>query len=60
MPPKDDLIFWAKRWNAARQIYRYIPRQRRMTLCNMNQMLYLVEVFSYLFDRRIINARNRA
>jgi len=50
---KSQLIFWAQRWNAARQIYRYLPRQPRATLYNMNQMLYLTEVFSWLFEQKL-------
>lgn len=49
---EPDHIFWARRWFYARKLLVKTPRPIA-TIYEMNRMLYLTEVFSFMFDRRL-------
>ena len=53
---RDDLLFWVKRWKAAHDIetrrWPKIGFQMVPTLAMLNYATYLIEVFSFMFERK--------
>ena len=54
MTPEPDHIFWVKRWKAAHDLEtrRRVCFQMVPTLAMLNYATYLIEVFSFMFERK--------
>ncbi len=54
MNPEPEHLFWAKRWKAAHDLCKRWahPWPGVPDLAETNYMLYLVHVFSWLFDQK--------
>ena len=50
---EPEHIFWLKRWDYAKRQARRFPRHYQYgQLAAVNQMSYLVEIFSWIFERK--------
>jgi len=49
--PRSDLVFWSQRWADVRRYQKRTGGCGNLTA--MNYMLFLCEVFSFLFEERM-------